>query len=164
MSGRLSVKDGAFSVVRNGVIRMHSDHRHMVVLSRVVGTHSEPQRNGSRSPAIDNNVNINETVTIDTCDPDATFLIGSLLITLGSGETYDSVIPPSKPYTFMGGTYVYAHLPSWFAGYTIFLDGTGDVKLRRRIRSTHSAPSRGVIFFNLRAFTISYNLRAVRFL
>jgi hypothetical protein len=163
MSKSFRIADGKVLVVKEGIKRLDTSDSHMVVLSRVVGTHSEPQRNGSRWPEIDNNVNIDETITIDSCHPKATHLIGRLVITLGTGSSYDPAIPPGKPYTFMGGTFVYAHMYDWFAGYTIFVDN-GAVKLRRRIRSTYSAPDSGVILFNLRAFTIDYALRAVRFL
>ncbi len=135
----------------------------MVTLSRVVGTHSEPQRSGNRAPQINNNVNISETITIATCDPGATHLLGSFVVTLGSGSTYSSAIPVGKPYAFMGGTFLYAHTEDWFAAYTIFVEA-GNVRLRRRIRSSFEAPSSGVINFNLRAFSLAYRLRAVRFL
>lgn len=136
----------------------------MIVLSRVVGTHTEPARSGSRSPNQNNNINFDDTVTIATCPPGASYLIGSLVITLATGSgNFDDTIELSTDYTFMGGTYVYIHRYEWFAGYTIFLDGT-NVRLRRRVRTTFDAPSSGTTFFTQRGFTITYKLRAVRFL
>lgn len=164
MPDGFSIKDGAFKVVRNGIERFNSAHAHMVSLSRVTGTHAEPQRNGSRAPKINNNISLDQTVTIASCHPKATHLIGRITITLGAGESYNPSIPPGKPYTFMGGTFVFAHTYDWYAGYTIFLDGAGNVKLHRRIVSSYAAPDTGWIYFNLRAFTIDYRLRAVRFI
>lgn len=163
MSSQFRIGEGSLRVIKDGIIRFHTDDAHMVVLSRVVGTHDEPQRNGSRTPAINNNVNILETVTIASCDPGATHLIGSLVVTLGDGDTYSPNIPAGKHYTFMGGTFIFAHNYDWYAGYTIWLDA-GSVKLTRRIVSNYAAPDTGITYFNLRAFSIAYKLRAIRFL
>lgn len=164
MPDGIRIGDGEFKVVRNGIERFNTSHAHMVCLSRVVGTHSEPQRSGSRAPAINNNISVDETITIASCHPKATHLLGRFIVTLGSGDSYNPSIPPGKPYTFMGGTFLYAHTYDWYAGYTIFLDGAGNVKLHRRIVSSYAAPDTGWIYFNLRAFTLNYSLRAVRFI
>lgn len=159
----IAIKDGAFRVVKDGVTRFDANDSHMLVLSRVVGTHVEPQRDGAMTPQLGNNFNIDETITIDTCDPRATHLIGRITKIQGAGDTFDNSIPPDKPYTFMGGTFIHVHQFQFFAAYTIFLEN-GNVRFRRRVVSSVSRPSSGTTFFGISGFTLNYALRAVRFL
>lgn len=163
MSRSFEIKTGRVRVVKDGVTRFDTNDSHMIVLSRVVGTHDEPERNGFLTPALGSNFNIDETITIDTCDPGATHLIGRITKIQGEGDTFDNSIPPDKPYTFMGGTFIHVHELLFFAACTIFLEN-GNVRLRRRIQSTVSRPSSGTTFFGISGFTLDYALRAVRFL
>jgi len=166
MTGRFLIANGEASLTKDGTKIWSTAFDHMVVLNKVVGKISEPQRSGSAAPAVLKNVNVDQTINIAQCHARATHLIGSIVLTLGAGEHYDPGIPPSKHYTYMGGTFEYAHSRRWFAGYTFFIQN-GVVKYHRRIVSAYekTSPTASIrlINFNIRAFTLAYNLRAVCF-
>lgn len=166
MSDSFEVAAGRLRVVKEGVTRLDTDDAHMIVLSRVVGSFVEPQRDGYRTPAINNNINVVATDTIDTCHADATHLIGALRLVPAAGDGApfgDSPFPAGFPYSFMGGTFIWVHSMNFLSSHTIFVD-SGSVRVRRNVQSSVPAPSSGITSFGIRGFTLHYSLRAIRFL